>query len=86
MLRSTLDRGDEIENDFYHLKAQEWAVEPHQAKERILRAIATQDELLTALKWITKSYAHYHGETPLVLDARAAMANATTLTTGQGKE
>ena len=34
--RSTLARGDEIEADFYMLKAQEWAVEPEEAKRLVL--------------------------------------------------
>jgi hypothetical protein len=34
---SILERGDEIERDFYALKAQEWACEPHEA-ERHIRA------------------------------------------------
>ncbi len=33
--RTTLERGAEIENDFYHLKAQEWAIEPEEAKRFI---------------------------------------------------
>lgn len=36
---STLARGDEIENDFYHLKAQEWAVNPDSAKVIIESAL-----------------------------------------------
>ncbi len=41
--RSTLERGDEIERDFYRLKAQEWACEPDDAKARIVTAIAALD-------------------------------------------
>ena len=38
--KSTLVRGDEIENDFYRLKAQEWACEPDDAAKRIRLALA----------------------------------------------
>lgn len=36
---STLSRGDEIERDYYILKAQEWACEPHEAEEKIKEAL-----------------------------------------------
>lgn len=38
-LRSTLERADEIERDFYRLKAQEWAMEPGQAEQIIRRRL-----------------------------------------------
>lgn len=38
-LRSTLERGDDIEQDFFRLKAQEWAMEPQQAEEIIRRRL-----------------------------------------------
>ena len=38
---STLARGDEIESDFYMLKAQEWAVEPSVAKQLVTQALAS---------------------------------------------
>lgn len=33
---STLSRGNDIERDFYQLKAQEWACEPHEAEAIIV--------------------------------------------------
>lgn len=36
---SILERGDEIERDFYALKAQEWACEPDEAKRHIVAAL-----------------------------------------------
>lgn len=36
---STLERGNEIEADFYQLKAQEWAMEPYEAKRLIIAAL-----------------------------------------------
>lgn len=33
--QSTLARGDQIERDFYNLKAQEWACEPNEAEHAI---------------------------------------------------
>lgn len=44
--RSTLARGDEIEADFYRLKAQEWAMSPEQARQKIAAALSDNPERL----------------------------------------
>lgn len=36
---SILSRATEIEREFYHLKAQEWACEPKEAEEKISEAL-----------------------------------------------
>lgn len=51
---STLERGNEIEDDFYHLKAQEWAVEPHEAKRMIEAAMKDLSKICQLRREIEK--------------------------------
>lgn len=46
--RSTLERGDEIEREFFMLKAQEWACEPHEARSHIIAALASVRDFFIA--------------------------------------
>lgn len=72
--RSTLARGDEIEADFYRLKAQEWAVSPEQARQKIVAALATDAQESERLREALRALLDDRGVTYAVRASRARAA------------